>query len=664
MSLLNVKVGKTWLPPAQLKRCGFPLLIACIGALAAALVLVRVLAQGPLMDGDSILYVEAANGLLEGLGFLNITGGFLVLQPPLFPVLLTAADLVCLTPLQAAGWVQAAAFGLTTFFGGRWLSQRVASRFLVAWACLAFALAPVVAEVAYRVWSEPTFILFTTLTLLQIDKFLNASKRSSLIWAAAFTALACMTRYIGVALIALTLGLLLFQRGPAVGEKLKRMAIYAAIATAPIGVWLIRNYLLTTTLTGPRPFAVGDPSTNALLVLEGLTEWGAFAATQGQGNIAVGVTRVLALAMPLLVGYAFVRWQQGKADPGNNFVVVNGTFVLIYIALLTTIVTAVGGLAIQNHYLVPLYMPLLFIAVLVIDRILERCKPKRLRKVLGDRSRLWTRAKQTLPGVVKAALCLWMIPLAHGSLSKALAVSAGPADARSLRSWQASPTLEQLRRQNPEGRIFSNALPQMRMFYFQDLATSRLQNQWLPPSKQKLQLQMHKGDHVVWFYDLYRGVFKYGLSGLRGLPELKTVGEFADGVIFKAVAANRGDAQRSATSFVALGKPVIRSYFDLHIKNGELIYAKAPCIPTDTRTRFFLHVFPLHIDDPAFPEDRRRHGFDNLDFDFDRWGTMLDNACVVTRPLPQYGVERIRTGQYVLGQGQRIWSVELTASDL
>ena len=114
MSLLNVKVGKTWLPPAQLKRCGFPLLIAGIGALAAALVLVRVLAQGPLMDGDSILYVEAANGLLEGLGFLNITGGFLVLQPPLFPVLLTAADLVCLTPLQAAGWVQAAAFGLTT----------------------------------------------------------------------------------------------------------------------------------------------------------------------------------------------------------------------------------------------------------------------------------------------------------------------------------------------------------------------------------------------------------------------------------------------------------------------------------------------------------------------------------------------------------------------
>ena len=639
----------------RLNPHGFPLLIACIGALGSALALVRVLAQGPVMDGDSILYVEAANGLLDGLGFLNITGGHLVLQPPLFPILLTAANLVCLTPLQAAGYVNAAAFGLTTFFGGQWLSQRTASRFLVVWACLAFASAPVVVEIVYRVWSEPTFILFTTLTLLQIDKFLNASKRSSLIWAAAFTALACMTRYVGVALIALALGLLLFQRGTAVREKLKHMAIYATIATAPVGVWLIRNYLLATSPAGPRPLAVGDLSTNAQLVLEGLSEWWAFAATQDLGNIAVGITGVLVLAMCALVGYAFVRWLLAGATSGNNFVVVNGVFVLIYIAFLTTIVTFVGGLRLQNHYLVPIYMPLLFIAVLVIDRILGRCEPKRLRNTFGDRSRLWTRAKQTLPGIVKVALCLWMIRLAHGSLSEALA-----ADARSLRPWQESPTLEQLRRQNPEGRIFNNALPHMRMFYFRDLAQSQLQNYWLPSSKRQLQLQIRKGDHVVYFYDTYRGSFKYGLSGLRGLPELETVGEFADGVIFKAEQANRdgGGAQRTATSFVALSKPVIRSYFDLHIRNGELIYAKAPCIPADVRTRFFLHLFPSDIDDPAFPEERRRHGFDNLDFDFDRWGTMLDGTCVATRRLPGYDIARIATGQYVPGPGHRVWSAD------
>ena len=642
---------------ARLKPHGFPLLIACIGALGAALVLVRVLAHGLTVDGDSILYVVAANGLLDGAGYLNVTGSAAVAQPPLFPVLLAAANIVGLAPLQAAGWVNAAAFGLTIFFGGWWLSQRVASRFLAAWACLAFALAPVVAHTASRAWSEPTFILFTTLALLHIDKFLNASKRSSLIWAAGFTALACMTRYIGVALIALALGLLLFQRGAAVREKLTRMTTYAAIATAPIGAWLIRNYLLTASLTGPRPaiprqFIAEDLSTNAQLVLEGLTEWGPFAATQGLGNAAVGATRVLALAMPALVGYAFVRWLRTGGSPGNNFVVVNGAFVLIYIAFLTPIVTIVNFQTIEHRYLVPMYMPLLLTAVLVIDRILVRCEPGRLRKVLGDQSILRTRAKQALSWGLKAALCLWMIQLAHGGLSKAL----GPAHRWSVSSWQESQVLEFLRRQNPDGRIFNNALTAMRLFYFQDLAKSQLQNRWLPPSKRQLEQQMRKGDHVVWFHDVYGGHFKYGLSDMRGLPELETVGAFADGVVFKVGEAKRDGA--AATLFTTTTEPIVRSHFDLHLRNGELTYTKSPCTRTDVQTRFFLHVFPLNIDDPAFPEDRRRHGFDNLDFEFDRWGTLLEGACFVTRRLPSYGIARIVTGQYIGGQG-RVWSAQV-----
>lgn len=641
------------------KLLSFPLLIACIAALGAALVLVRVLTQGPKMDYDSIFYVVAANGLLDGLGYLNVTGWPAVNHPPLFSVLLAATSLVGLTPLQAAGWVNAAALGLTIFVGGQWLSQRVASRFLVAWTCLAFALTPHVLEATYRAQSEPTFILFTTLALLQIDKFLNAAKRSSLIWAAAFTALACMTRLIGVALIAFMLGLLLFQHGAAVQEKLKRMAIYAAIATAPIGVWVIRNYLAKASLTGPRPFRDGDLSTTAQLVLEILAEWVPFTATQGLSNIAVGVTGALALAMAALVGYAFVRWLQAEASPGNNFVVVNGGFVLLYIAFLTISVTFTHPLTMEYRYLVPMWMPLLFTAILFIDRIPGRCEPGRLRKVLGDRTGLWARAGTAGGLAIKVGLCLWVVLLAHGSLSKALAAASGPADTWSLRYWQESRVLEYLRRQNPDGRIFSNTVPVMRMFHFQDRAESQLQNRLLPSSKRQLQQQLRKGDHVVWFHEAYKGhVKKYGLSDMRGLPELETVGEFADGVVFKVKEANRdggGNAGGTATAFVALGKPVIRSHFDLHLKDGELIYAKAPCVRTDAQTRFFLHVHPLNINDPAFPEDRRRHGFDNLDFDFDRWGTLREGACFVARRLPSYGIARIVTGQYVSGQG-RVWS--------
>ena len=643
----------------RLNPHGFTLLVACIAALGAALVLVRVLAHGPRMDGDSIFYIAAANNLLDGLGFATLEGQAYANRPPLFSALLAAAGLVSFAPLQAAGWVNAAALGLAIFFGGRWLSQKIESRFLAAWACLAIAFTPVVAKTAHYFWSEPTFILFTTLALLQVDKFLSASRRSSLIWAAVFTALACMTRYIGVTLIAFTLAALLFQRGTAMWEKLQRMAAYALVAAAPIGTWLIRNYLTTETLAGTRQPASRDLSENTQLILEVLTEWMPPTIAQGLGSIATSITSVLMLAMLVLVGQAFVR----RPGEGTNFVVVNGGFALFYIALMTAAVTSINLTAMDNRYLSPAYLPVLFTAVLVMDRILRRWRTWTVQeRPRGGLSKGWRKAKsQALPAVAAAALCLWMALLVRDGLSGTLAAATGPAGVWSVRYWQESHTLASLRRQNLDGQIFTNA--RRVTDFFVGAPKNKFNSQWLPYSKRQLQQSIAMGDLVVYFHIPSKELSKrdYGLSDLRGLPELEVIGEFPDGAIFKVKEVNRdddGDAQGTASQFIALNKPVIRSNFDLHINGRELIYAKTPCVRTDVRTRFFLHLFPSDIDDPAFPEERRRHGFDNLDFDFDRWGTMLDGACVATRRLPGYDIARIATGQYVPGPGHRVWSAD------
>ena len=60
-----------------------------------------------------------------------------------------------------------------------------------------------------------------------------------------FTALACLTRYIGPALIFTVLPLLLFQRSIAPSEKLKRIGLYTAVSATPICLWLLRNFLLS-----------------------------------------------------------------------------------------------------------------------------------------------------------------------------------------------------------------------------------------------------------------------------------------------------------------------------------------------------------------------------------------------------------------------------------
>ena len=103
------------------------------------------------------------------------------------------------------------------------------------------------------------------------------------------------------------------------------------------------------------------------------------------------------------------------------------------------------------------------------------------------------------------------------------------------------------------------------------------------------------------------------------------------------------------------GQPVARSDFDVYLRDDDLVYLKENCPPGDADARFFLHIFPA--DSADLPADGREHGFENLDFQFADHGAYAGDICVVERELPDYAIERIRTGQFVSGEG-RVWGVE------
>ena len=101
-------------------------------------------------------------------------------------------------------------------------------------------------------------------------------------------------------------------------------------------------------------------------------------------------------------------------------------------------------------------------------------------------------------------------------------------------------------------------------------------------------------------------------------------------------------------------EPIARSEFDLYLDGGKLYYVKEPCGEEDTAARFFLHVVPENEND--LPDDRRPHGFDNLDFSFDVHGVAFDGKCLAGVGLPQYGIARIATGQF--DAAGRVWEIE------
>ena len=109
------------------------------------------------------------------------------------------------------------------------------------------------------------------------------------------------------------------------------------------------------------------------------------------------------------------------------------------------------------------------------------------------------------------------------------------------------------------------------------------------------------------------------------------------------------------------GRLAANSEFDVYaapasdslISGGRrtLAYVREPCAEEDVRARFFLHLNPVDRND--LPEERREFGFDNLNFAFAHWGSWRDGRCIAVRPLPDYPIASVATGQFT-GDGE-VW---------
>ena len=112
-----------------------------------------------------------------------------------------------------------------------------------------------------------------------------------------------------------------------------------------------------------------------------------------------------------------------------------------------------------------------------------------------------------------------------------------------------------------------------------------------------------------------------------------------------------------ANRVIAQNAPVISADFDVYHSNGRLTYIKEDCDRIDTSPQFFLHLTPRNTGD--LPDERQRHGFDNLDFDFRERQRWTLGKCVAVAKLPEYDIAYISTGQYIaynkLGTAGTVW---------
>ncbi len=660
---------------AQFRRDPFALLIVALAGLGAAHILVRTATYGPAVNKDSVHYLSTAINFLAGEGWRDFMGEPLATWPPLFPLLLAAGGWLGIEPLAAGRLINATAFGLTILVAGGWLRSNLQARWLALAATATLAASLPLSELASSFLTEPLFVLFTLLALIQLASFLRRRTDAPLYWAAVCTALAAVTRYPGVVLIGTGVLLLLVRRTPPLAVRLKDAVVFGAISSLPLAGVLARNWAISGTLTARRGKSGQSLSAGLSQIVEGFREWVVPSnGLDGLGYLlwtAVGlvVAGMVVGVAGLGLGYgragwreknrtASPRWRLGLALPF-------GVFALIYLGFMVAVVPFTVYQGVDRRLLLPVYVPLLVAAALLLDRFLS----------------IEMAGRMAVPKWGLASLAL-LGALAHVSLSAysnlritRQSMESGVKNERynyNIAYWQHSETLKYIRLHLSDSRIFSNR-PYLTWFWDRSTAPRKhlYIEGWIYRVIPRITWETKKGvgGPIVWILRERSDPHStYDDLDLRCLPGVETVAELADGVVFRITAAEPFDAKRHRTCkqrylqglIQQASEPVVRADWDVYRTGRRLIYVKQPCAPADTQAKFVLHVTPV---DPADrPSKHQRYGFDNFDFYFDRHDFRVGDQCMAAVHLPGYAIDRIRVGQWISAENRTLWNAEFSAA--
>lgn len=372
---------------ARLRDGRFPLFPLLMGLFGVGLVLLRTSTHGPGVSHDSVYYFSLASNLTAGNGFTEFdgTGRAASVWPPGFAMILAAVGLTGADPLDASRFVNAFAFGGTVFAACSWLGRIVETRGALVLGSFAIVLSMPLAFEASYARTYPVSDFWTILSLFHMYRFLGSGKRSFLVWAAAFAALASITHYlraavIGAGLLLVVLDAVFRQRGKPFSERFTPTAAYSIIATAPLLVWLGRNVLATGQLIGSRGVASRSLPENFSATLATIREWLLPESWEIWGIERFALESLLLSVGPLalavsLMGAAYKLSPRGRrpSRTGQSLIAspwaTLSIFILVYFAWLMYGMSRVHTIAAFDYYASPLYVPLAILMALALERL-------------------------------------------------------------------------------------------------------------------------------------------------------------------------------------------------------------------------------------------------------------------------------------------------------
>ena len=347
-----------------------------IAILGITMVLLLTRHSGLGISPDSIYYMSTADSFLLGKGFYQFDGKPFVMFPVGYPIVLSLVKIVAgASFLQVVPFFNALLFGLTIFLAGLIIEKTNHSKWLKWIVLLMIALSPSLLEVYTMLWSETLFITEVVIFIYLGYYYFDQYTLKSLIIMALIAAIAADTRLAGVSIIGTGGVLILMSNKLNWSKKIQHALIFGTIASSLFLVNLIRNILLTQTLTGNRQKGVTPFLENLKYYGLVISNWMPFSKWT---NLYPTIIGFLFLSVVL---FLFI-YRYFASREAHAFEKLSVAFTLIYSLFMLAVATISRFETINNRLLAPFFIPCILTIIFYIASIFKITKTIRLKTIL------------------------------------------------------------------------------------------------------------------------------------------------------------------------------------------------------------------------------------------------------------------------------------------
>jgi hypothetical protein len=358
-------------------------------ALCAAVLSITSNFSGVGWSWDTSDYVAVGKNFAKDLTLLDATGLPMTVRPPGLSILIAVGDWLGLGVNFTVQILNAVSAVIVVLCTSHLLQLANTKKLITAIATAFVAFSTALLWQYSMIWSEPPFIAVLMIGIVVSLQIMTAAKVTNLIFL--FIAL-FFIRYVGpVFAVAITAASIYFDRRQLGWLKSVAANVLAlGISLIPVWWWLARNQDIDGTLTGARVPGGGTLLSPLKTFTSTIGSWIVSKPVEGgiylswdlypQNTKVIG-TLFVVIVFVLCCVYLVAMLRQRHVRQDFNIFIVSATVLFTYVAFSAYRFVHFELGPLDNRMMIPIYVPMVLIVAITVDKI--KIKPKPLRLAFG-----------------------------------------------------------------------------------------------------------------------------------------------------------------------------------------------------------------------------------------------------------------------------------------